>query len=477
MDSLDVAPSLPGGEQARNCVGQSMLTQRADSITSTVSQHTNTINNLTGQVNTNTSNISTLQQTANGLKSTVESHTNTLGEHTDKISEIEQTAEQIRLQVEDVSLKIDGQKIVLDGNTEINGDLTMDKSDQGIVLIGDSGTTQIKPTSIGTYEQFSSKSSQTIRKEASGSVTISSTGTIAVTDFEHPIGNIKSGVYLQLNGLSYSSTRGNITAPIASVTFQLYKDGALCGGNATQVITAPISGTFFTYTTTAAGNYTIKIRVVNKFDSSVTYSTNLIQSKVTYNIILPTNAITILGYDGYASNFGNNKTVYLGSEKTVISYGDAKLRFSTNGIEKYAGATGARRMNNGVYTDTATSNYPSEWVALNGCVVRKVTTAGDTFLQQNDEFIVVTATSGTVNICLYSANNYDSVGIYNKNFVGRKVYIKKLGNCTLNIKGYSGNNKNLVSPADGGLLESYNPSGKAMMVMSDGQYWHLYYCG
>lgn len=125
-------------------------------------------------------------------------------------------------------------------------------------------------------------------------------------------------------------------------------------------------------------------------------------------------------------------------------------------------------MNNGVYTDTATSNYPSEWVALNGCVVRKVTTAGDTFLQQNDEFIVVTATSGTVNICLYSANNYDSVGIYNKNFVGRKVYIKKLGNCTLNIKGYSGNNKNLVSPADGGLLESYNPSGKAMMVMSDG---------
>lgn len=450
---------------------------KADNISSTVSQHTTSINNLTGKVDTNTSNISTLQQTANGLKSTVESHTNTLEEHTDKISEIEQTAEQIRLQVEDVSLKIDGQKIVLDGNTEINGDLTMDKSDQGIVLIGDSGTTQIKPTSIGTYEQFSSKSSQTIRKEASGSVTISSTGTIAVTDFEHPIGNIKSGVYLQLNGLSYSSTRGNITAPIASVTFQLYKDGALCGGNATQVITAPISGTFFTYTTTAAGNYTIKIRVVNKFDSSVTYSTNLIQSKVTYNIILPTNAITILGYDGYASNFGNNKTVYLGSEKTVISYGDAKLRFSTTGIEKYAGSTGSRRMNNGIYSDTALSEYVTDWVSLNGCVVRKVTTSGDIYIQQNDELIIIAATSGTVNIYLLNAENFDSIGVPNKSMIGRKIYIKNRGGCTVSIKGYSGNSKNLVDPANGNLVESYNPSGRAMMVVSDGEYWNLYYCG
>lgn len=469
--------NILNGKIQTNTNNISNLTQRADSITSTVSQHTTTINNLNGQVSTNTQNISTLQQTANGLKSTVESHTETLGQHTDKISEIEQTANNIRLQVDNISLQITDKKIVLDGDTEINGDLTMDNANQGLVLIGNGGTTQIKPTTIGSYQEFSSKSSQTFRKEANGSKSINATAAYAYTDFEHQIGYIKSGVYLQLNGLSYSSTRGDKTAPVASVTFQLFKDGVLCSGNAIATITAPTTGNFFTYTTSAAGNYTIKIRVVNQFDSSTTYSSNTVECKVSYNIVLPTDALTILGYDGYASNFGNNKIVYFGSEQTVISYGDAKLRFSTNGIEKYAGTTGARRMNNGIYTDSATSNYPSEWVALNGSVVRKITTAGEVYLQQNDEFIVVTATSGTVNINLLNAMNFDSIGVPNKNMVGRKIYIKKLGGCTMNIKGYTGDSKNLVNPADGALLESYNPQGKAMMVMSDGQYWHLYYCG
>lgn len=61
--------------------------------------------------------------------------------------------------------------------------------------------------------------------------------------------------------------------------------------------------------------------------------------------------------------------------------------------------------------------------------------------------------------------------------IGRKIYIKNRGGCTVSIKGYSGNSKNLVDPANGNLVESYNPSGRAMMVVSDGEYWNLYYCG
>lgn len=466
------------GKIQTNTNNISNLTQRADSITSTVSQHTTTINNLNGLVSTNTTNISKLQQTANGLKSTVESHTETLGEHTDKISEIEQTAEQIRLQVQDVSLKIDGKKIVLDGDTEINGDLTMDNSTQGLILVGNGGTTQIKPTSIGSYEDFSGKSSQTIRKEGSGSVTLLSTGTLAVLDLEHQLGYIKSGVYLQLNQLSYNSVRGNKSAPVTSITFQLYKDGNYVGSSGQVVVTSPSSGNFLTYTTTGAGNYSLKIRIVNSFSNSTTeYSSNTITTQLAYNVVLPTDALTILGYDGYASNFGNNKVVYLGSEKTVISYGDAKLRFSTTGIEKYAGSTGSRRMNNGIYSDTALSEYVTDWVSLNGCVVRKVTTSGDIYIQQNDELIIIAATSGTVNIYLLNAENFDSIGVPNKSMIGRKIYIKNRGGCTVSIKGYSGNSKNLVDPANGNLVESYNPSGRAMMVVSDGEYWNLYYCG
>ena len=193
--------------------------------------------------------------------------------------------------------------------------------------------------------------------------------------------------------------------------------------------------------------------------------------------MLPTDALTILGYDGYASNFGNNKVVYLGSDKTVISYGNSKMRFSTNGLEKYAGSTGSKRMNNGVYSDTALSEYVSEWVSNNGCVVRKVTSSGEVYLQPNDELIIIAATSGTVNINLLNAKNFDSIGVPNKNMVGRKIYIKNRGGCTVSIKGYTGSSKNMVDPANGNLIESYNLSARAMMVVSDGEYWNLYYCG
>lgn len=466
------------GKITTNTNNISQLQIKADSISSTVQQHTTTINTLNGQVTTNTKNISNLTQTANGLKSTVESHTTSLGQHTSKISEIEQTAKQIRMQVDDVALKIDGKKIVLDGDTEINGDLTMDNSTQGLILIGNGGTTQIKPTSIGSYEDFSGKSSQTIRKEGSGSVTLSSTGTLAVLDLEHQIGYIKSGVYLQLNQLSYNSVRGNKSAPVTSITFQLYKDGNYVGSSGQVVVTSYSSGNFLTYTTTGAGNYSLKIRIVNSFYNSTTeYSSNTITNQVAYNVVLPTDALTILGYDGYASNFGNNKVVYLGSDKTVISYGNSKMRFSTNGLEKYAGSTGSRRMNNGMYSDTALSEYVSEWVSNNGCVVRKVTSRGEVYLQPNDELIIIAATSGTVNINLLNAKNFDSIGVPNKNMVGRKIYIKNRGGCTLSIKGYGGGSKNLVDPANGNLIESYNPSARAMMVVSDGEYWNLYYCG
>ena len=429
-------------------------------------------------INTNTQNIATIMQTANGLKSTVESHTTTLGQHTTKISEIEQTADNIRMQVEDVALRIDDKKIVLDGDTEIKGDLTMDNSTQGLVLIGNGGITQMKPTSIGSYEGFSSKSSQIFRKEGSGSITLSTSSTVAVLDLEHQIGYIKSGVYLQLNQLSYSSIRGNKSAPVTSVTFQLFRDGNYVGSTASVTITNPTTGNFLTYTTNAAGNYTVKIRIINSFSGSTTvYNSNTVTSQIAYNVVLPTDAITILGYDGYASNFGNNKVVYLGGEKTVISYGDAKLRFSTTGIEKYAGSTGSRRMNNGIYSDTALSEYATDWVSLNGCVVRKVTSGGDVYIQQNDELIIISANSGTVNINLLNANNFDSIGVSNKNMVGRKIYIKKIGECTVNILGYTGADKNLVNPDNGNLVESYNPQGRSMMVISDGQHWNLFYCG
>jgi len=40
----------------------------------------------------------------------------------------------------------------------------------------------------------------------------------------------------------------------------------------------------------------------------------------------------LIGYDGLAVNFGNNKTAYIGNEGTYLKYGNYGLKVSENGL-------------------------------------------------------------------------------------------------------------------------------------------------
>ena len=43
---------------------------------------------------------------------------------------------------------------------------------------------------------------------------------------------------------------------------------------------------------------------------------------VSWDNILPTNAYMLIGYDGLAVNFGNNKTAYISAEEAIFNYGN-----------------------------------------------------------------------------------------------------------------------------------------------------------
>ena len=154
---------------------KSELDQRADEISATVSSHTEKIDNLTGKVTENTTNISKLEQKADKIQSTV---TKIDGDYVTS-SQLSQTSTEILAQVSNTYIKISDGKVIinaavdektgeirddidsitkgnieLNGNTTINGNLTIDNATDGLTLVGEGGTTEIRSKNIGDFFDY-----------------------------------------------------------------------------------------------------------------------------------------------------------------------------------------------------------------------------------------------------------------------------------------------------------------------------------
>lgn len=154
---------------------KSEIDQRADQIAATVSSHTEKIDNLTGKVTENTTNISKLEQKADRIQSTV---TKIDGDYVTS-SQLSQTSTEILAQVSNTYIKISDGKVIinaavdektgeirddidsikkgnieLNGNTTINGNLTIDNATDGLTLVGEGGTTEIRSKNIGDFFDY-----------------------------------------------------------------------------------------------------------------------------------------------------------------------------------------------------------------------------------------------------------------------------------------------------------------------------------
>ena len=273
-------------------------------------------------------------------------------------SMIKQTAESIMISVNDTYVKIGEGNITLNGETKVNGSLTLNDEDQGFLLLGDSGTTEISPKSIGTYNEFKSKTTNTIKTHFNSTIYGSPTVDGALYGFSwnvsQKLGTFKKGSYINL--IDYTNVAfanvGTLHYSIGtpSATFYIHENGTL-----TKTITVGDK------TSVDIGNYTVvgdnvEVMVTGRFTKNVSASiwgtsqdilsprdTNItiqpirpmpsISVTVDWKNEVPTaSAFMLIGYDGFAVNFGNNKTVYCGADGFIASYGVNEFRITSDGI-------------------------------------------------------------------------------------------------------------------------------------------------
>lgn len=380
----------------------------------------------------------------------------------DMKSIITQTANQITLQVQDIALRIDNKKIVLDGDTEINGSLTMDNSDQGFLLVGDSGNTQISPQSIGTYNTFSNLSTRTVVTSVTSHSTLKEeTGVNYYSgsfSTKANLGELPAGSYITLKNHNLSFRKPNsgdiLPATRVSSTYTIYENGT---SKKTVAITGTSSANIATYTTSAAATITVGLTVTARFQKSYWNSGSDSTSQPSYleqptvlgqlyfQSLIPTTAFMLIGYDGLAVNFGNRKTAYFGEESTTIKYGSQGLQINSSGIKKMD------------------PNGSNQWTNLSTLKV-KVLPNSDYTLADEDELLIAKNSSYTSDHKLNLPTN---------TYTGRKIYVKDFSNRT--IKVYCSGH--LVIANSLNTTDQINVNNTAEMFIFDGTNWYQFYCG
>lgn len=273
-------------------------------------------------------------------------------------SMIKQTANEIMMSVNDTYVKIGDGNITLNGDTKVNGSLTLNDEKQGFLLLGDSGTTEISPKSIGTYNEFKNKTTNVIKthynSRVSGFQSVDGNLYGFSWNVAQKLGTFKKGSYIKL--IDYTNVAfanvgmEQIGIGTPSATFYIHENGTL-----TKTITVGNK------TSVDIGNYTVvgdnvEVMVTGRFtvqasqsiwgtnqdiifprDTNITIQPIRPMPSITVNVNwkneVPTSSgFMLIGYDGFAVNFGNNKTVYCGADGFIASYGINEFRITSDGI-------------------------------------------------------------------------------------------------------------------------------------------------
>lgn len=394
-----------------------------------------------------------------------------------QVSSIEAKADSIELKVDETNVRLDNGNFTINADTLVNGNLTIKNAQEGFILNGQNGNTYIIGDSIGTFEQF--KSRTYVTNYYNSTTTSSSDSTTIRFNSTLDFGQLPINTTLDFINFSCIVRRmDGVPMVVDSWSYQMniLKDGVVVDALSGSGDGQPSMGG--TYTTNATiGNYTAEIQwiatTVNATQNPQKSSTIYFQTKVY------TSTFNLIGTDGIGSDFGVNKTFYVGDEGTYIRYTDNNiLKVSTNGIQKYAGSTLYKTQDKGWATDTCTSKYVSEYSPINGLAVRIVTeitsNPSSCYLQPNDEMILFKLGSsyqGTrCNIFLGQPTTFNA---------GRKVYLKKMtgyGNIYVYGDNYT-STSNYIRTADGGTTNVRDIDYNSKYYISDGEYWIEFYCG
>lgn len=370
-------------------------------------------------------------------------------------SRITQTANSITTSVNDLSTRLDNGGFTINANTTINGQLTINNSsEQGFIVTGDNGNTSVLSKSIGTYNNFKNNATpwKTAQKYISYAYWSTSSNSYSTGSEKISLGYVTSGTKLRFNTFSCSAHKSNsgYNYAIGSWTGKI----EIYNGNDKVHDITPVnsSSTQKTYTTTAAGTYSLKLywTIDSLSMNGQSVSSATIDTTFAMYVYIPSGTYTLIGYDGIASNFGNNNTVFFGQEGTYIRYTDNNvLRVSNKGIQKYAGS--------------AADGYATEWTPINGCSVRRITSTPQS-LKQNDDLITY---SNTGNYVFY-------LGYPGGDNIGRKVYMRAKAakvNVTVYGRPSNGSGSYIMNTDNNATSESVSLSDDMNGFISDGIHW------
>lgn len=259
-------------------------------------------------------------------------------------SMIKQTADEIKLSVNKTYLKIGDGNITLNGDTNINGSLTINNENDGFVLQGSSGNTEIMAKSIGDYETFSSKTSIVDNCFYSGCIDGFSTYltgdyyAIYEKSFTRTLGSFKKDSIIQIQNyylkLSWADSKLAAVADLAE--FIIYENG-----EQKSVTTYNNKNTGSTIKYTVKNDSEVKVKFT--FDVKHSIANNLYLPELIYTVnwnnILPTSkGYMLVGYDGIAANFGTGNSVYIGKDGLIANYTgentNGELRINSQGVTK-----------------------------------------------------------------------------------------------------------------------------------------------
>ena len=257
-------------------------------------------------------------------------------------SMIKQTANEILMSVDNTYLKIGNGNITLNGDTKVNGSLTLNDEKQGFLLIGNGGTTEISPNSIGTYNEFASKTTNVIKTHYDSKIYGYKAEDGNYYRFSWTVlqrlGTFKKGTYIKILNYTNSAYAIGATSHISTpyATFYIYENG-------TTTKTINVNNE----TSVDIANYTVvgdNVDVIVDGHFTIGVPTSIwgangnphpaIAVSVNWNNEVPKASSTfmLIGYDGFACNFGTNTTVYCGKDGFIANYADSLFKITPDGI-------------------------------------------------------------------------------------------------------------------------------------------------
>ena len=256
-------------------------------------------------------------------------------------SSIKQTANEILMSVNDTYLKIGDGNITLNGDTKVNGSLTLNDEKQGFLLVGNGGTTEISPNSIGTYNEFASKTTNVIKTHYDSKIYGYKPEDDDYYRFSWTVlqrlGTFKKGTYIKILNYTNSAYAIGATSHISTpyATFYIYENGATTKtinvGNETSVDIANYTVVGDNVDVIVDGHFTIGVPTSIWGANGNPHPA--IAVSVNWNNEVPkTSAFMLIGYDGFAASFGTNTTVYCGKDGFIANYGDSLFKITTDGI-------------------------------------------------------------------------------------------------------------------------------------------------